>query len=459
MAKSLNDIAKALNLDSSTVSRAMTRPHKVAPETRKKILDYIEQVGFRPNLTARNLRKKCTYTIGIVVNDLCDTVIAKATSIMQDEAAKRGFFPIVLSTEDSRSKERNILEQLFNSNVSGLVIIPSSATADLLSNLPKIPIVELDRSTGSKQFDEYRMDDVAAMQLATDYLQKQGCNNVAVLLGNVLRVSSFANRLAALNQCSSALNYLPYAVTAIKTDELTAQAYALTKSLLFTQHQWLSLDFKAQAIALTKSATSATHEVDAATPASKNTVKLAKPRKATKGAKAPKNRVNKSAQLTQKSNTYVDSQDLAAQLLDLNSFDFAGNNLNFQTSVREGAEPLSVQVALQSRLRFVPNIHLMSLEQVKSSEVKLDAILATNNLLASGVLRACYALGVEPQRDLQIFTFDNPDWLQVLPFKLPTITHPLEQAAYLAINRVLDRVEQKYGGDVEERLICPKLLV
>lgn len=526
MAKSLSDIAKALNLDSSTVSRAMTRPHKVAPETRKKILDYIEQVGFRPNLTARNLRKKCTYTIGIVVNDLCDTVIAKATSVMQEEAAKRGFFPIVLSTGDSRTKEREILERLFNSNVSGLVIIPSSATAELLSTLPKIPIVELDRSTGSQQFDEYRMDDVAAMQLATGYLQQQGCTNVAVLLGNVQRVSSFANRLAALSQCSSALNYLPYALSAIKTEELTAQACALTQGLLLTQPQWQSLAtspkvqvsilqalseshlaskatkaigqhvVKPEVTTQVKTEVTAQVKTEVTTPVKtevKTTVKgevkaaskAAKTRQESKTAQSISAKSTKRAKSTQAGKNakdapnalfVSDAQALAAQLLDLSNFDFAKASLNspakFPSALSDGTLPqpeqlpqpgqqlkLTSEPELQLSSKKVSYIHLMSLEQIKSSGLKLDAILATNNLLASGVLRACYKLGLEPQRDVQIFTFDNPDWLQVLPFKLPTITHPLEQAAYLAINRVLDRVEQKYKGDVEESLICPELLV
>lgn len=383
---SLSDIAKALNLDASTVSRAMTKPHKVAPETRKKILDYIDQIGFRPNLTARNLRKKCTYTIGIVVNDLCDSVIAKAASIMQEEAAKRGFFPIVLSTGDSRAKEREILEQLFNSNVSGLVIIPSSATAELLSTLPKIPIVELDRSTGSKLFDEYRMDDVAAMQLATDYLQQQRCINVAVVLGNVQRISSFANRLAALGQCSKAMNYYPYAVTAVKASDLTSQACALTQSLLQPQ----------------------------------NTL--------------------------QSSDLLLSPGELKSQLESL-GIKVRATAFKSKTVAKSTTKRASKQA-----------LKLVSLEQMKNYGLKFDAILATNNSLASGVLQACYALSIEPQRELQIFTFDNPDWLQVLPFKLPTITHPMEKAAYLAINRVLDRVEKKYTGDIEERLIRPELM-
>lgn len=400
MAKSLNDIAKALNLASSTVSRAMTCPELVAPETRQKVLDYIEKVGFRPNLTARNLRKQCTYTIGIVVNDLCDTVIAKAANVMQDEAAKRGFFPIVLSSGDSRTKERELLERLFCSNVSGLVVIPSSATSELLSAFPHVPVVELDRSTGDKKFDEYRMDDTAAMQLATDYLrEKLGCTNVAVLLGNVRRVSSFGNRLAALGQCTRDLTYFPYAVSAVKADELTAQACALTQTLLMTQPH---LQHKAIS-------------------------KMQEP---------------------------IDSM-----LIELGSVQYQSDSASALTDLAPAETDSAPESAPTSVTSIAAPWQYLNLEQLRSSKLNVDAILATNNSIASGVLRACYSLGVEPQKDIQIFTFDNPDWLQVLPFKLPTLTHPLEKAAFMAINRVIDRIEHKYQGPVEEQLICPELVV
>lgn len=393
MAKSLNDIAKALNLASSTVSRAMTCPELVAPETRQKVLDYIEKVGFRPNLTARNLRKQCTYTIGIVVNDLCDTVIAKAANVMQDEAARRGFFPIVLSSGDSRTKERELLERLFSSNVSGLVVIPSSATSELLSSFPHVPVVELDRSTGDKKFDEYRMDDTAAMQIATDHLcEKLSCTNVAVLLGNVRRVSSFGNRLAALGQCTRDMTYFPYAVSAVKADELTAQACALTQALLMTQPH-----LQHKAISMIQ-------------------------------------------------------EPIASMLIDLGSVQHQSDLASASTDSAPDSVPTSV-TSTAAPWQY------LNLKQLCSSKLKVDAILATNNSIASGVLRACYSLGVEPQKDIQIFTFDNPDWLQVLPFKLPTLTHPLEKAAFMAINRVIDRIEHKYQGPVEEQLICPELVV
>lgn len=403
-AKSISDIAKALNLSTSTVSRAMTRPELISEKTRNKILSYIKQEGYQINLSARYLRKRCNYMVGIVVNDLCDTVIAKAASVMQEEATKRGFFPIVLSTEDSRTKERELFEQLFKSNISGLVVIPSMVTLEILDGYPKIPVVELDRSTNSQQHDEFRVDDGAAMRLATGYLHQQGCKRVAVLLGNVQRVASFKARWMALADCSSKLSCFPCSLRAVKAEELTMQAHQVAQVILMRQ------------LLLKNRGTQDNAPIDTlqGTP-----------------------KVN----LIQDKNYLKLLEQAAPWVMDLeNQGRFGLPELTDKSAVYKQDQNLALSKLLQSPEPF-------------------DAILAANNSIAAGVLQACYAVGIEPQKDIKLFSLDNPSWLKVLPFKIPTLTHPLERAAFKAIHRLLDRVENKYDAPAETCLLCPELVV
>lgn len=394
-AKSISDIAKALNLSTSTVSRAMTRPELISEKTRNKILAYIKQEGYQVNLSARYLRKRCNYTVGIVVNDLCDTVIANAASVMQEEATKRGFFPIVLSTEDSRTKERELFEQLFKSNISGLVVIPSMVTLEILAGYPEIPVIELDRSTNSQQHDEFRVDDCAAMRLATGYLQQQGCKRVAVLLGNVQSVASFKARWMALADCSSKLSCFPCSLSAVKAEELTMQAHQVAQVILMRQ------------------------------------------------------------QLLKGGNT---QDNLGVNPMQDESYQ----------KLLEQAAPWVIELEDQGRFGLpelrdkseaYKKAHNLALSKLLQSSEPFDAILAANNSIAAGVLQACYAVGIEPQKDIKLFSLDNPSWLKVLPFKIPTLTHPLERAAFKAIHRLLDRVENKYDAPAETCLLCPELVV
>ncbi len=101
----ITDIARALHVAPSTVSRALSDPDKVAQKTREQILDYIEKTGYRPNISARALRSKQTSLIGLVLNDLSDSLIANAASVMMDRAFERGYFPILLATGETDEKE------------------------------------------------------------------------------------------------------------------------------------------------------------------------------------------------------------------------------------------------------------------------------------------------------------------------------------------------------------------
>lgn len=232
MPESLIDIARKLNVAPSTVSRAISSPEKVALKTREKILKYIKETGYHPNISARNLRKQQSKTIGIVVNDLCDSLIAQSANIMQDIAFKRGYFPVLLSTDESRTKERESIERLLILNVCGVVIIPSSATFSLLDKLNNIPVVELDRSTSTFKNDEFRMDDMAAMQMATSYLKEQGCHHIAAILGNIERISSFKARHLALLNCAKELEYSTYFIKDVKAQGLIDTARLLTHNIL-----------------------------------------------------------------------------------------------------------------------------------------------------------------------------------------------------------------------------------
>lgn len=346
MAESLAAIARKLNVAPSTISRALSNPELVAPKTREKILNYVNEIGYQPNLAARSLRRQRTNIVGIVVNDISDSLIAQSASIIQDLAFKRGFFPVLLATEDDPQKEKEALAQLKTINICGLVIIPTCQSAAMLNSL-HIPIVELDRSSGCNCYDEFRMDDQAAMQMACSHLVSLGCQHLAVLFGNVDVVTSFRSRFQALQSCAPQAHYSHFFINAINAHELSAGARTLTHTLLCPTADNLA--------------------------ASQN------------------------ALLASSSN---------------------------------------------------PDL---------SSQPPLDGIICTNHSIASGVVQGFYDQKQALNQEIKLLTFDHPDWLQVLPQKIASLTNPLEQAAQLAMERLLDRIEERYTSNIEARLLRPVL--
>lgn len=358
---SLAQIAHKLHVAPSTISRAISRPELVAPKTREKILKYVAEIGYQPNLAARNLRTQRSSIIGIVVNDLSDSTIAQSAGIMQDIAFKHGYFPVLLATDDDLEKEKNSLDQLKTINICGLIIIPSIMSAQYLQDFP-IPIVELDRSSGCNRYDEFRMDDQAAMHMACNYLILHKCKHIAVLFGNIDLIASFKSRYQALPLDRGQFYYSSFFTHTLKAKELTYSARFLTQILLQTTAQRQAAPIEEQ----------------------------------------------------------------KAQL------NFFNNNL------------LASSTSLK-QLDFLPQI---------------DGIICTNHTIAAGVVQGFYDCHQELNQEIKVLTFDQPEWMRVLPHKLATITNPLEQAAQLAIERLLERLEHNYNNNhAEVRLLRPKLLI
>lgn len=414
MSESLADIARKLNVAPSTISRALSNPDKVAAKTRERILSYIEQVGYRPNQQARNLRMQRSNTLGIVVNDLGDGIISNAANIMQDVASQRGYFPVLLLCDESRTKERASIERLLMSNVCGLVIIPSSATAELLPKLNNIPVVELDRSTDTNFNDEFRMDDKAAMQMASRYLIEQGCKHIAVIIGNVNRISSFKMRNLALSQCDPRAHYTSFCVKAVKAADMKISARYLTACLLST---------------LGPNAQPLPHE-----------------------SSLHQHPDVKESEPTMASN---DEQDLASA---------GGMEHETYPNFASPLPPLSFEHLQElllpefSHMEYFANTNTSASAANAPSLPPIDGIIAANNSLAAGIVQGFNDQGVAINKDIKLFVFDNPDWLAVLPYRIATISHPLDKAASLAINRLIDRIEKKYTELPEARLLRPRLI-
>lgn len=233
----LADIAKLLNVAPSTVSRALTKPHLVSEKTRQDVLAAIKQTGYKVNLQARGLRRGTSTLIGVVISDLSDPIMAKTAALMQDYAIQRGYFAIAASTNESTVKEAEILEKFSTCSIAGLVICPTLKTPSHLEMFAKdIPVVELDRSTYTFLHDEFRMDDRAAMQIASNYLIDKGHKEIFVIIGDSTIVASFKERALGLATCSDRAKYNLVELPALDAQGLKEHAFEAVSELLNDKH-------------------------------------------------------------------------------------------------------------------------------------------------------------------------------------------------------------------------------
>ena len=133
----LSDIAKKLNVSTSTVSKAMGEYSDIKKETKKKILEYVKKVNFRPNTIAASLKTKKTKTIGIIIPDMQNLFFTKIINAIVDNASSIGYKCILMCSNESYEEEMECIDRLINANVEAIVISLTNRSVEY-SHLEKV---------------------------------------------------------------------------------------------------------------------------------------------------------------------------------------------------------------------------------------------------------------------------------------------------------------------------------
>ena len=99
------DIAKKLNISPATVSRGLQDHPAISKKTKKKIFDMVEEMGYRSNHYARNLRQRQTNTIGVIVHELNSTFITSVLAGIEKVTTEAGYDLIITHSSESSVKE------------------------------------------------------------------------------------------------------------------------------------------------------------------------------------------------------------------------------------------------------------------------------------------------------------------------------------------------------------------
>jgi LacI family transcriptional regulator len=176
------DLAKKLNISIATVSRALKDDPVVSKKTKKKISELAQEMGYRSNHFARNLRNQRTNTIGVIVPRLnsyfMSTVIAGIESIANNE----GYNLIISQSSESFDKEKASAKTMFDNRVDGILVSLAYDTEDLSHFDPffkrHIPLIFFDRVVDDENCTNILIDNRKAAYEATTHLIKQGCKRI-----------------------------------------------------------------------------------------------------------------------------------------------------------------------------------------------------------------------------------------------------------------------------------------
>ncbi len=189
----IKDIALHLNISASTVSRALNNHPEVSPQTRKAVLEAAKKLNYHPNAFAIGLVKNRTRTIGVLMPDITQPFYSSAISGIEDVAVNQGYYVMICQSDESFSKEVNLLHMFNRYRVDGIIVCPATTT-DSYQHLEEIvahtSLVQFDRVIDSITSHKVVSDDYQGAYQAVSHLVKQGYQRVAHIAGpNQLSVS------------------------------------------------------------------------------------------------------------------------------------------------------------------------------------------------------------------------------------------------------------------------------
>lgn len=181
----IKDIAKALGLSTSTVSRALRGSHEISADTKKMVIEYAEQFNYRPNPIALSLKERRSRSIGVVVCEIANNFFSQAINGIESIAYNRGYHVIISQSHESYDREVVNVEHLASRSVDGLLVSLSVETDHIehFKNLHDkgFPIVFFDRITDEIETHKVVADNYQGAYDATTHLLQSGYKKIAHL--------------------------------------------------------------------------------------------------------------------------------------------------------------------------------------------------------------------------------------------------------------------------------------
>ncbi|MBK7870315.1 MAG: LacI family DNA-binding transcriptional regulator [Saprospiraceae bacterium] len=181
----IKDIAKALNLSTSTVSRALRDSYEINPETKQLVLQYAEKMNYRPNPIALSLRENKSWAIGVIVPEIANHYFSQAINGIEETAYKRGYHVMIFQSNESYEREVANVGHIVARRVDGLLISASNQTSDI-SHLKELheqglPVVMFDRVSDEINTHKVVADNFTGAFQATEHLISSGRRRIAHL--------------------------------------------------------------------------------------------------------------------------------------------------------------------------------------------------------------------------------------------------------------------------------------
>ncbi|MFW6138177.1 MAG: LacI family DNA-binding transcriptional regulator [Spirochaetota bacterium] len=178
-------IADLAGVSTATVSRVINKYPYVKEETRKKVMEVIDETNYRINAIARNLRRRKTHSIGVIISNVLSPFYSIIAKSVEDVAIRHNFSTVLCNGGDDPLKERMYLKVLHENRVDGIILSPTGKNKDYLSFLKSLgtPILFLDRVVEGVSCDSVVVNNREAACSGVKYMIEKGCRKIGFISG------------------------------------------------------------------------------------------------------------------------------------------------------------------------------------------------------------------------------------------------------------------------------------
>lgn len=183
MAASIKDVAKEAGVSIATVSRVLNDIDVVNEETKKKVLEAIKKLGYRPNIVARSLKTQRTRTIGILIPDISNQFYPEIVRGAEDVANIYDYNVMLCNSDFDIDKEKEYLRVLKEKMVDGVLYMSSSLENDILDLINELDVKTVLVETDDKNANlpSVTIDNVKATYEVTKYLIDKDIKDIAFI--------------------------------------------------------------------------------------------------------------------------------------------------------------------------------------------------------------------------------------------------------------------------------------
>ena len=185
----LKDVAELARVSTATVSLILNDAEGNGPfseETRRAVLDAARMLNYTPNLFAKGLRNRRTYTLGLILSDISSIFYAELAKSIEVQANRNGYYVIFCSSDESPEKERREIQLLKERRVDGLIISSTQQNAEEILQLKQedYPFVLIDRYYPQIKTDYVVSDSRGGAFDAVEHLIQQGHTRIGCIISS-----------------------------------------------------------------------------------------------------------------------------------------------------------------------------------------------------------------------------------------------------------------------------------